>query len=377
MKETAGDVLIKNALEITLLPGVGPAACSRIRDAAPDLAGLFRMNGGALGKLGLAGAASAAVRSRACRDRAREIFEWGAAAGCGFLVRGTAGYPELLEEIFDPPLVLYARGRTEILGRACLAVVGTRKPSLYGLRTAEELSSDLAARGITIVSGMARGVDAAAHRGALGAGGATVAVLGSGIDVVYPREHGALAREIARRGALLTEYPPGTPPAPHNFPARNRIVSGLSLGALVIEAASQSGSLITARLAAEQGREVFAVPGNLTVPQSFGPNFLIKQGAKLVQSWRDIVDELPPPVAREIHLRDEAAPPGGARQEALSEEAGALLELLTGDEPTLFDEVHRRSGIDISRLSALLLDLEGRGRVRQLPGNYYIKTCKY
>jgi DNA processing protein len=151
-------------------------------------------------------------------------------------------------------------------------------------------------------------------------------------------------------------------------------VSGLSLGALIVEAASQSGSLITARLAAEQGREIFAVPGNLTVPQSFGPNFLIKQGAKLVQSWRDVVDELPPPVAREIRLREEAAPPGSARQEALPQEAGALLELLTRDEPALFDEVHRRSGIDISRLSALLLDLEGRGRVRQLPGNYYLKT---
>ncbi len=374
MTESAGDVLIKNALEITLLPGVGAAARAWIRDAAPDVGGLFRMNAGALAALGLGPEACAALRARAGRGRAREIFERAGAQDYRFLVLGTGGYPGMLAEIFDPPLVLYVRGNPETLLRTCVAVVGTRKPSLYGLRMAEDLASDLAARGITVVSGMARGVDAAAHRGALAAGGTTAAVLGSGIDVIYPREHAALAREIARRGVLLTEYPPGTPPAPRNFPARNRIVSGLALGALIVEAATQSGSLITARLAADQGREVFAVPGNVTAPQSFGPNFLIKQGAKLVQSWRDIVEEFPPRIRREIELREDAPLP--EPEEPLPDGAGALLGLLARDEPVLFDDLHRRSGTDISRLSALLLDLEAKGRVRQLPGNYYVKLTK-
>ncbi|MET0624916.1 MAG: DNA-processing protein DprA, partial [Pyrinomonadaceae bacterium] len=238
----------------------------------------------------------------------------------------------------------------------------------------------LASRGLTIVSGLARGIDAAAHRGALEAGGRTAAVLGTGLDEVYPRDHRRLADEILERGGtLVTQFPLGTPPVSENFPYRNRIISGLSLGIVVIEASENSGSLITARLALEQGREVFAVPGNITSRNSFGTNYLIKgAGAKLIQTWQDVVTEFPPEVAAAI------LPPESKKKKAtgadkaplphdLSESERAVVKLITADAPAHIDELAEASGLGVAELSAVLLGLEFRGLVRQLPGRLYVR----
>jgi len=241
---------------------------------------------------------------------------------------------------------------------------------------AEGIASDLGSRGIAVVSGLARGIDGAAHRGCIEGGGTTIAVLGCGIDIVYPREHRQLTEKILENGLLLTEFPPGTSPSPQNFPVRNRIISGLGLGTLIVEASEYSGSLITARLAMEQNREVFALPGNLTTPQSFGPNFLIKQGAKLVQSWRDVVEELPPELRQAIFTREDAKPPSLTELPLLTDEESSLLELLKMDEAIQFDKIFRGSGLGNSRLSDLLLKLEMSGWIRQLPGNMYVRTKK-
>ena len=297
-------------------------------------------------------------------------------AGCQILLRGTPAYPELLEQIHDPPLVVYARGHLPALELPYLAIVGTRRPTWYGTQMAEGLAADLAQRGIGIVSGLARGIDAAAHRGCLSTGGRTIAVLGCGIDVVYPREHKQLTRKILESGLLLSEFPPGTSPSPQNFPVRNRVISGLALGTLIIEASEYSGSLITARLAMEQNREIFALPGNLTVPQSFGPNFLIKQGAKLVQSWRDIVEEFPPELRYRILSREETRVQPSLELDLLNEKEIRLLEAMSTDQATQFDRLFKVSGLEISSLSDLLLNLEMRGWIRQLPGNLYVKVAR-
>ena len=196
--------------------------------------------------------------------------------------------------------MLFARGRVELLSSICIGVVGTRHPTPYGVAAAERLSGDLARAGLTIVSGMARGIDTAAHKSALAAGGATIAVLGCGVDIVYPSENRKLAAEIAAKGLIISEFPMGATAFPQNFPIRNRIISGLSCGILVVEGAQYSGSAITARLAIDQGREVFAVPGNITSKMSWGPNLLIKQGAKLVQDWNDVVVDLPQTAQRRL-----------------------------------------------------------------------------
>jgi len=307
---------------------------------------------------------------------AEEIFDWATREGCGFLWRGDPLYPPLLAEIHDPPLILYARGEVNTLKSPCLAVVGTRRPTLYGLQMAQGMAADLAARGISIVSGMARGIDAAAHRGCLDEDGCTVAVFGCGVDVVYPREHRQLVQKILKRGLVLSEFPPGTSPAPQNFPVRNRIISGLSLGVIIVEASEYSGSLITARVAMEQNREVFAVPGNVTSPRSFGPNYLIKQGAKLVQCWRDVVEELPAEVRHPVLAREAVLPRGTPELEMLSSEESLVLGILQSDEATQFDAVLQRSRLPIPQLSNILFHLEIRGWIRQVPGNLYVKAVR-
>jgi DNA processing protein len=365
--------LIQDAIELSLLPGVGTLTQNRIWKSIPKISDLFCMGEKALESLGVPAEAFAVVRSRGYRDIAAEIFDWGRREGCHFLVRGCPEYPSLLEEICDPPLLMYARGQLDALHGSCIAVVGTRRPTIYGLQMAQGLGSDLGSRGITIVSGLARGIDAAAHRGCLEGKGPTIAVLGCGIDVVYPREHQQLTKKILEKGLLLSEFIPGTSPSPQNFPVRNRIISGLALGTIIVEASEYSGSLITARLAMEQNRDVFAVPGNLTSPQSFGPNFLIKQGAKLVQSWRDVVEELPSELRREILISEDAKPPVKAQLELQSDEENKVLNLLKIDEATQFDKIFRGSGLSVSNLSNLLLNLEMGGWIRQLPGNLYIR----
>ncbi|HSW38649.1 MAG TPA: DNA-processing protein DprA [Acidobacteriota bacterium] len=365
---------IVHAIEATLVPGMGSRIRNHLLKTIPDISELFSMGSRTLDSLGIPRETQAAIRSRAMKENAAEVFDRAIHEDFSFLVYRDAGYPPLLGEIYDPPLVLYARGQLDILTRTCLAVVGARNPTAYGLHVAQAIAADLGSRGMTVVSGLARGIDAAAHRGCVEAKGTTVAVLGCGIDIVYPREHKRLAETIGRKGLLLSEFIPGTPPAPHNFPARNRIISGLSAGTLIIEATENSGSLITARLAMEQNREVYAVPGNITSPQSRGPNFLIKQGAKLVQTWKDIVEELPPAMRNGIAIADDPIPPAGPETSTLSDSAIRLLELLKVDEAIHFDMIYRRGGFSVSELSELLFGLETGGRIRQLPGNLYVKV---
>jgi DNA processing protein len=374
--QSVKDTAIRDAIELALIPGLGTLAQNRIWKTLHKISDLFSKDAKALESLGVPAEAHPAIRSRGYRQIAVEIYDWATREGCQFLMRGSEGYPALLEEIYDPPLILYARGRLETLQKPCIAMVGTRKPTVYGLQMAEGIAGDLGSRGISVVSGLARGIDAAAHRGCIGGKGTTVAVLGCGIDIVYPREHRQLTQKILQNGLLLSEFPPGTSPAPQNFPIRNRIISGTALGTLIIEASEYSGSLITARLAMEQNREIFALPGNLTSPQSFGPNFLIKQGAKLIQTWRDVVEELPSEIRRGIFIKEDARPARRPELEMLSEEETRLLQLLKTDEATQFDRLHRSSGLSVPCLCNLLLNLEMGGRIRQLPGNLYVKVWK-
>jgi DNA processing protein len=300
-----------------------------------------------------------------------------AKAGCQLLAYDDDDYPPLLKQIPDAPLLLYVRGDTKVLAQHALAVVGSRRPSAYGSSVAHRLAHDLALRQLVVVSGLARGVDSAAHRGALEAKGKTVAVLGSGLDVIYPRENRKLAEQIMEAGAVISEFPLGTGPTPENFPIRNRIISGLSLGVVVVEAAEYSGSLITARLAVEQNREVFAVPGNITSAQSFGPNHLIKQGAKLVDQWMDVIEEFP----REI--RSQLLPPAESSQgepaegtlfaSSLTVDQKAVFEVLRVDQTLFVDDIVTTAGVPQPRVLAALLELEMNGLIRQLPGKNFIR----
>jgi DNA processing protein len=373
--QSINESLIKIALELTLLPGVGKQAQIRIWKTYPNILNLFKETNKYLEALGMPAEAVSMLRSRAFQAAAAEIFDWGVREDCRFLIHGSPEYPPLLDEIYDPPLVLYGRGRLEILTNPCISIVGTRKPTVYGMQMAQGIAADVGGRGIVIVSGLARGIDAAAHRGCLEGGGTTIAVLGCGIDIVYPKEHKLLAQKILENGLLISEFPPGASPSPQNFPIRNRIISGLSWGTLIVEAREYSGSLITARLAMEQNRELFAIPGNLTSPQSFGSNFLIKQGAKLVQSWRDIIEELPSEIRQEIFSKEDAKP-SAPELELLSQEELNLVNLLKQDEATQFDKLFKSSSLQIPRLCELLLKLETGGWIRQLPGNLYIRTRK-
>ena len=249
---------------------------------------------------GVGGAVAQSISSGCSFDDALDQQHKMAERGATVVVRNDPRYPALLREIFDPPVLLFARGRLELLQPFHFGVVGTRRPTPYGLAVAERLGADLARAGLTIVSGMARGIDTAAHKGALAAGGDTIAVLGCGVDIIYPSENRKLAADLAAKGLIISEFAMGSTAFPQNFPIRNRIISGMSAGVLVVEGAQYSGSAITAKLALDQGREVFAVPGNITSKASWGPNLLIKQGAKLVQDWNDVIVELPAEVRRQL-----------------------------------------------------------------------------
>ncbi|BDV44067.1 DNA polymerase [Geotalea uraniireducens] len=294
-----------------------------------------------------------------------------AAAECRAVARGgvrivtllDADYPPLLLEIADPPPFLYVKGALAPLEPA-VAMVGSRRASSYGRTVTERLAEDLARHGVTVVSGMARGVDTAAHRGALRGGGRTVGVLGCGVDLVYPPENAELFREVERHGALVSEFPLGTPPLAENFPRRNRIISGICRGVLVVEAAEQSGSLITARLALDQGREVFAIPGNITSGASRGTNALIREGAKLVAGVEDILEELPRSAAAAAAFPPAAVPPDLAPAEQ------ELYRICCG-EPVHIDEIIARSSLTVGDVSAILLRLELKGVLNQLPGKFF------
>src|SRR5437016_2264619 len=283
---------------------------------------------------------------------------------------GDERYPELLRAIYDPPAVLYCDGSVEPGDRQAVAIVGSRQATPYGLRITEALAGELSALGFTIVSGFARGIDAAAHRAALAAGGRTIAVLGCGLDVDYPPGHASLRAEIAGSGAVLTEFAPGTPPRATNFPRRNRIISGLALGVVVVEAAEDSGSLITARLALEQGREVFAVPGPIDVPTSRGPHGLLKQGAKLVETVDDIVEELLPQLDRPLQTLKTEPIAALPEHVELSPSERTVLEVMSR-EPLHLDDLTERSRLTTPAVAAILLGLELKALVKQLPGQRY------
>lgn len=298
-------------------------------------------------------------------------------------------YPARLKEIYDPPPILFARGRVELLDTLALAVVGTRRPSAYGTSAATRLSKDLADAGLTISSGMARGIDTAAHKAVLETGGNTIAVFGCGVDELYPAENRKLAAQLAESGLILSDFPMGTPPYPQNFPIRNRIISGISLGVLIVEGGQYSGSAITARLASEHNREVFAVPGNITSKMSWGPNLLIKQGAKLVQDWNDVVTELKPEDRRwlvrqcrtKLNLTDELDPESSQASLDLgpmTEIARTILHALTPDAPVPLDHlVDTLVPHSPSEIIATLFELELNGLIRQLPGKSFLKVWSY
>jgi DNA processing protein len=321
-----------------------------------------------------AGIAPAAIDSLSAPDRAQIGVDqrWFTSEMRHLLTISDAGYPPLLRELADPPIALFIEGSLPVLLSPQLAIVGSRNPTIDGKETAEAFSRALAMSGLTITSGLAIGIDAAAHRGALASQGRTVAVLGCGPDVVYPPSHADLAREIvAAAGTLVSEFPPGTPPRRENFPRRNRLISGLALGTLVVEASDRSGSLITARLATEQGREVFAIPGSIHNPLAHGCHRLIREGAKLVEKAQDIIEELGPLAG----VRAEASATGrsvSAVAETPDPEYEGLLAAM-GHDPSSVDTLVRRSGLTAEVVSSMLLILELRGDVQTVPGGLYAK----
>lgn len=293
---------------------------------------------------------------------------WLESSGSRLLIHGQPGYPSLLAELPDAPAVLYVQGDPVCLTQPQLAMVGSRNPSAQGLATARDFASHLARAGLVVTSGLALGIDAASHQGALAGGGVTLAVCGTGLDQIYPASHRALAEQIVAHGALISEYPPGTPPLRENFPRRNRIIAALSLGTLVVEAALRSGSLITARLAGEQGREVFAIPGSIHNPLSKGCHQLIRQGAKLVETAQDILEELGP-------LAGALAPVGTAESPRATEEepdpAYATVLNTVGYDPTPVDVIVERTGMTADVVCSMLLILELQGQVAVAPGGRY------
>ncbi len=316
------------------------------------------------------------------REAAEQEWAMVAESGATLVTYSCREYPEQLRQIFDPPPVLWVRGAVEILKRPSIAIVGTRHPSPYGSGMAEMLARDLSARRLLVVSGMARGVDTCAHRGALAARMPTVAVWGTGLDVVYPKENRKLAEEILTAGGtIVSEVAMGTFPAPQNFPRRNRILSGLSIGVLVVEASENSGTRVTARCAAEQNRDLYAVPGNVTSKNSWTPNTLIKQGARLVATWEDVWEDLPTKVRLELEAEagnESLTGPAASLlpDPALRPEEAIVLGILRADESLQIDEVLERleTQLTSSEVFTALFELELTGRIRQLPGKNYVRT---
>ena len=370
-------------LALSATPGLGPTRIKRLLERFGDVGQVFRASLTELEAAGIPAASAQSIALGSSMQLADEELEKVHAAGATLLVPDDPAYPRQLLEIYDPPAVLRVRGDVEALSRPGIAIVGTRHPTPYGLGMAERLACDLAARGLIILSGMARGVDSAAHRGAVNARAKTVAVFGTGIDIIYPRENQKLSEQIlAHGGTLISEFPMGAAPTPQNFPIRNRVISGLSRGVLVVEAGEYSGTRITARCALEQCREVFAVPGNVTNKLAWGPNTLIKQGAKLVATWEDVWEELP----TDIRLRVEVARPSASNEPATASlfEQQTPLEgnekkvyaLIKSDEAIHIDQlVEELEGVfSSSEIFAALFELELAARIRQLPGKNYVRT---
>jgi DNA processing protein len=377
-------------MALTLTPEMGPTRIARAMARLGASPRLFEASLTELEALAMPARAAQFVHDGRARAAAEDEAKRVAEAGGTFITREDAAYPARLLEIYDPPAVLWIRGDAALLARPGIAVVGTRQPTPYGVGMAEMLSRDLGNRGLAILSGMARGVDTAAHQGACETRGKTIAVWGTGIDVVYPKENKKLAERIVQSdGAIVSEYPLGTFPAPQNFPIRNRILSGMSVGVLVIEAGEYSGTRITARCATEQNRDVYAVPGNVTNKGAWGPNTLIKQGAKLTATWEDVWEDLPSPVR--LQLEQEMEDAGQVESKAggsaslfndsadddwpLPEHERLVLERLRRDESLQLDELIEglEGALGSPEIFAALFELELRGRAKQLPGKNYVR----
>ena len=375
-------------LALATAPGLSPRGCAALLAAFGEPEAVLRASSRVLSAVtGVSAAAADRLASGAWQRDVEAAQARSTQLNVRIFTPDDADYPTRLRHLPDPPPALWRRGELED-DAAAIAVVGSRRPSSYGQAMAERIGRELSRAGFTVVSGLARGIDAGAHRAALEAGGRTVAVLGCGIDRAYPPEHRELQESIGRQGAVLSEFAPGTPPLPKHFPQRNRLISGLSLGVVVVEAGDRSGSLITARLALEQGREVFAVPGNVGVGGSVGTNRLIKSGAMLVEGLEDIIEavaahldrrSLRPPTANSRLASgdgelegDTLRVQGGAAplESKLTAAEADLLEHLAR-EPRHMDELAALSGRPIQQVAALLVVLEIKGGVRQLPGNYY------
>jgi DNA processing protein len=369
-------------LALALSPGLGP---KRIADAMRQLetpSQLFALSLTELEGLRFPAEAAQFIFDGKARQAAEAEWALVAAHGATLVTLGCVEYPERLKEIYDPPPVLWVRGTVSLLSRPAIAIVGTRHPSPYGTGVAEMLARDLAVRRLLIVSGMARGIDSCAHKGALAARMPTVAVWGTGIDVIYPKENKKLAEDIlATGGAIVSEVQMGTFPAPQNFPRRNRILSGLSVAVLVVEAGENSGTRVTARCAAEQNRDLFAVPGNVTSKNSWTPNTLIKQGAKLVATWEDVWEDLP----SQVRLELEAEAPNESKSETtaslladpvLRPQEVMVLEVLRSDESLQIDEILEllETQLTSSEVFTALFELEITGRIRSLPGKNYVRS---
>jgi DNA processing protein len=365
-----------------MTPGLGPTRARKLVERFGSADAVFRASLTELESTGIQAVSAQALATGKSAELAREEIARAAALDVTLVSFDDAGYPPRLKEIYDPPLVLYVRGNADVLTQPGIAMVGTREPTPYGLGMAERLACDLATRGLVIISGMARGVDTASHRGAIAAKGKTVAVFGTGVDVIYPKENSRLSEQIlALGGALISEFPIGTFAAPQNFPIRNRIISGMSVGVLVLEAAEYSGTRITARCALEQNRDVFAVPGNVTNKNSWGPNTLIKQGAKLVATWEDVWEDLPAEVR--LALTPTSSPESSASSSAslfpddgLPPHEKRILGLLKADESTHIDEIVEKLETELSssEIFAALFELELAGKVRQMPGKNFVKS---
>jgi len=372
-----------------MTPGLGTRTAVQLIETFKTPEAVFRASRSELEAAGVSSGLAQSIASGCAFDDAVTQQQKLAEAGAVVIPLTDPRYPARLKEIFDPPPLLFARGRAELTQELTLGIVGTRRPTPYGITAAARLAKDLAGAGLTIASGMARGIDTAAHRAVLEigreAGGNTIAVFGCGVDQVYPAENHKLAGQIARDGLILSEFPMATPPYPQNFPIRNRIIAGMSVGVLVVEGGEYSGSSITAKLAVEQNREVFAVPGNITSKMSWGPNLLIKQGAKLVQEWNDVVVELKPEDRRKLadrcrnrlNLKDGESNDGGQASLTFGVDATGrtILNHLKPDAPVALDHlVESLAGTSPSEIIASLFELELAGLIRQLPGKSFIKV---
>ncbi|MBZ5614139.1 MAG: DNA-processing protein DprA [Acidobacteriia bacterium] len=368
-------------LALALTPGLGPTRIKKLTEHYGTAERVFQASLTELEAMGMRAFSAQSIATGKSLELAQQECVKAVEARARIISLSDPEYPSRLKEIYDPPVILFVKGNVEVLAQSGIAMVGTRHPTPYGIGMAERLSTDLASRGLVIISGLARGVDTASHRGAVAAKGKTVAVLGTGIDVMYPKENSRLAEQIvALGGALVSEFPVGTPPTPQNFPIRNRIISGMSAGVLVVEAAEYSGTRITSRCALEQNRDVYAVPGNVTNKNSWGPNTLIKQGAKLVATWEDVWEELPTDVQVVLGAMENESPaPETASlfpDEATSPHEKKILRLLKADESTHIDQLVEllENEMSSSEIFAALFELELNGKVRQLPGKNFVKS---